>query len=66
MDSNGNIQGDGDSVTVIKGLEVKGSSTTLEAGTRIRKIRFIDGDRMIDCKVDGMRGMLKVRFLKRA
>ena len=66
MDSNGNILSDGDSVTVIKDLKVKGSSTTLKAGTRIKKIRLVDGDHEIDCGVDGMGVMLKARFLKKA
>ena len=65
-DSNGTILSDGDSVTVIKDLKVKGSSTTLKAGTRIKKIRLVDGDHEIDCKVDGMGVMLKARFLKKA
>ena len=65
-DSNGNILSDGDSVTLVKDLKVKGSSMTLKAGTRIKKIRLVDGDHEIDCKVDGMGVMLKARFLKKA
>lgn len=65
-DSNGNILSDGDSVTVIKDLKVKGSSTTLKAGTKIKRIRLVDGDHEVDCKVDGMGVMLKAEFLKKA
>ena len=65
-DSNGNILSDGDSVTVIKDLKVKGSSKTLKAGTKIKGIRLVEGDHDVDCKVDGMGVMLKSRFLKKA
>jgi protein PhnA len=65
-DSNGNALTDGDSVTVIKDLKVKGSSTTLKAGTKIKRIRLVDGDHEVDCKVDGMGVMLKAKFLKKA
>ena len=65
-DSNGNVLCDGDSVTVIKDLKVKGSSTTLKAGTKIKRIRLVDGDHEVDCKVDGMGVMLKAKFLKKA
>jgi protein PhnA len=65
-DSNGNVLNDGDSVTVIKDLKVKGSSTTLKAGTKIKGIRVVEGDHDVDCKVDGMGVMLKAKFLKKA
>ena len=65
-DSNGNVLVDGDSVTVIKDLKVKGSSVTLKAGTKIKGIRLAEGDHDVDCKVDGMGVMLKAKFLKRA
>jgi protein PhnA len=65
-DSNGNVLSDGDSVTVIKDLKVKGSSKTLKAGTKIKGIRLVDGDHDVDCKVDGMGVMLKSKFLKKA
>jgi len=65
-DSNGNILSDGDSVTVIKDLKVKGSSKTLKAGTKIKGIRLVEGDHDVDCKVDGMGVMLKSKFLKKA
>lgn len=65
-DSNGNVLCDGDSVTVIKDLKVKGSSKTLKAGTKIKKIRLVEGDHDVECKVDGMGVMLKSQFLKKA
>ena len=65
-DANGNPLRDGDSVTVIKDLKVKGSSVTLKAGTKIKGIRLADGDHDVDCKVDGMGVMLKAKFLKKA
>lgn len=65
-DSNGNVLCDGDSVTVIKDLKVKGSSKTLKAGTKIKGIRLVEGDHDVDCKVDGMGVMLKSQFLKKA
>lgn len=65
-DSNGKVLCDGDSVTVIKDLKVKGSSKTLKAGTKIKGIRLVEGDHDVDCKVDGMGVMLKAKFLKKA
>ena len=65
-DSNGNVLNDGDSVTVIKDLKVKGSSKTLKAGTKIKGIRLVEGDHDVDCKGDGMGVMLKSKFLKKA
>ena len=65
-DSNGKVLCDGDSVTVIKDLKVKGSSKTLKAGTKIKGIRLVEGDHDVDCKVDGMGVMLKSMFLKKA
>jgi len=64
--SNGQVLSDGDTVIVIKDLKVKGSSVTLKAGTKIEKIRLADGDHDVDCKVDGMGVILKVKFLKKA
>lgn len=64
-DSNGNQLNDGDSVTVIKSLKVKGSSTTIKQGTLIKKIRLTDDDEEVDCKVDGMSVVLKTCFLKK-
>jgi len=65
-DSNGNILNDGDSVTVIKDLKVKGSSSTLKIGTKVKNIRLVDGDHNIDCKIDGFGAMkLKSEFVKK-
>jgi len=64
-DSNGNILQDGDSVTLIKSLKVKGASTTLKQGTLVKKIRLTDNDEEVDCKVDGMSIVLKTCFLKK-
>jgi len=64
-DSNGNILQDGDTVSVIKSLKVKGSSTTIKQGTTIKKIRLTDDPEEVDCKVDGMSVVLKTCFLKK-
>jgi protein PhnA len=65
-DSNGNILSDGDSVTIIKDLKVKGSSSALKKGTKVKNIRLVDGDHNIDCKIDGFGAMqLKSEFVKK-
>lgn len=65
-DANGNLLADGDSVTVIKDLKVKGSSTPLKIGTRVKSIRLVEGDHNIDCKIDGFGPMkLKSEFVKK-
>lgn len=65
-DSNGNLLQDGDSVTVIKDLKVKGSSSVVKVGTRVKNIRLVDGDHDIDCKIDGIGAMkLKSEFVKK-
>jgi protein PhnA len=64
-DSNGNTLVDGDSVTLIKSLKVKGSTTTLKQGITIKKIRLTDNEEEVDCKVDGMSVVLKTCFLKK-
>ena len=65
-DSNGNILKDGDSVTIIKGLKVKGSSSGLKVGTKVKNIRLVEGDHDIDCKVPGIGAMkLKSQFVKK-
>ena len=65
-DSNGNILNDGDSVTVIKDLKVKGSSTPLKIGTKVKNIRLVEGDHNIDCHIDGFGAMkLKSEFVKK-
>lgn len=66
-DANGNVLNDGDTVTVIKDLKVKGSSSVLKIGTKVRNIRLVDGDHDIDCKIDGFGAMkLKSEFVKKA
>lgn len=65
-DANGNILNDGDSVTVIKDLKVKGSSLVVKIGTRVKNIRLVDGDHDIDCKIDGFGAMkLKSEFVRK-
>ena len=66
-DSVGNLLADGDDVTVIKDLKVKGSSSTVKVGTKVRGIRLVEGDHDIDCKVPGIGKMgLKSEFVKKA
>ncbi|MFV0371065.1 MAG: zinc ribbon domain-containing protein YjdM [Azonexus sp.] len=66
-DAVGNILNDGDAVTVIKDLKVKGSSLVVKVGTKVKSIRLIDGDHDIDCKIDGIGAMqLKSQFVKKA
>jgi len=65
-DANGNLLQDGDTVTVIKDLKVKGSSLVVKVGTKVKNIRLIDGDHDIDCKIDGIGAMkLKSEFVKK-
>jgi len=66
-DANGNPLADGDSVTVIKDLKVKGSSLVVKVGTKVKNIRLVDGDHDIDCKIDGIGAMkLKSEFVKKS
>ena len=66
-DANGNELNDGDTVTVIKDLKVKGSSLVVKVGTKVKNIRLVDGDHDIDCKIDGIGSMgLKAEFVKKA
>jgi len=65
-DSNGNVLTDGDSVSVIKDLKVKGTSSVIKIGTKVKNIRLVDGDHDIDCKIDGFGPMkLKSEFVKK-
>ena len=65
-DANGNVLQDGDTVTVIKDLKVKGSSSVVKVGTKVRNIRLVEGDHDIDCKIDGIGAMkLKSQFVKK-
>ena len=66
-DANGNLLQDGDTVTVIKDLKVKGSSLVVKVGTKVKNIRLVEGDHDIDCKIDGIGAMkLKSEFVKKA
>ena len=66
-DAYGNVLNDGDTVTVIKDLKIKGSSAVVKVGTKARNIRLVDGDHDIDCKIDGIGAMqLKSEFVKKA
>lgn len=66
-DAYGNVLNDGDSVTVIKDLKIKGSSSVVKVGTKVKNIRLVDGDHDIDCKIDGIGAMqLKSEFVKKA
>lgn len=67
-DAHGNVLKDGDAVTVIKDLKVKGSSSSVKIGTKVRNIRLVDSDdgHNIDCKIDGFGSMsLKSEFVKK-
>ena len=66
-DAFGNVLVDGDTITVIKDLKIKGSSSVVKVGTKVKNIRLIDGDHDIDCKIDGIGAMqLKTEFVKKA
>jgi protein PhnA len=66
-DSVGNLLHDGDTVTVIKDLKLKGSAGVVKVGTKVKNIRLVDGDHDIDCKIDGFGAMsLKTEFVKKA
>jgi protein PhnA len=66
-DAHGNTLSDGDSVTVIKDLKVKGSSSVVKVGTKVKGIRLVEGDHNIDCRIEGIGEMkLKSEFVKKA
>lgn len=66
-DAYGNVLNDGDTITVIKDLKVRGSSSVVKVGTRVKGIRLADGDHDIDCKIDGFGAMqLKSEFVRKA
>ena len=66
-DAHGNALADGDSVTVIKDLKVKGSSSVVKVGTKVKGIRLVEGDHNIDCRIEGIGEMkLKSEFVKKA
>lgn len=65
-DANGNLLQEGDSVTIIKDLKVKGATGPLKQGTKVKNIRLVEGDHNIDCKIDGFGAMsLKSEFVKK-
>jgi protein PhnA len=66
-DANGNVLQNGDTVTVIKDLKVRGSSSVIKGGTKVKNIRLVDGDHDIDCKIEGIGPMqLKSEFVRKA
>ena len=66
-DASGNVLQDGDTVTLIKYLKLKGSSSVIKVGTKVKNIRLIDGDHDIDCKIEGFGAMqLKTEFVRKA
>lgn len=68
-DANGNVLNDGDSVTVIKELKIKGSSSAVKVGTKVKNIRLVDGGdgHDIACKIDGLGAInLKSEFVRKA
>ncbi|MEO7988440.1 MAG: zinc ribbon domain-containing protein YjdM [Chryseolinea sp.] len=65
-DSNGNILNDGDSVTLIKDLKVKGSSLNLKRGTVVKKIKLTDNEDEVDCRINGSSIVLRTEFLKKS
>lgn len=65
-DANGTLLADGDTITVIKDLKIKGSSSVVKIGTKVKNIRLVEGDHNIDCKIDGIGAMkLKSEFVKK-
>lgn len=65
-DANGNVLKDGDDVSIIKDLKVKGSSFVVKVGTKVKNIKLVDGDHDIDCKIKGVGAMgLKSEFVKK-
>ncbi len=66
-DANGNVLVDGDTVSVIKDLKIKGTSNAVKVGTKVKNIRLVEGDHNIDCKISGHGAMkLKSEFVKKA
>jgi len=66
VDFNGNVLSDGDTVAVIKDLKVKGSSSVIKVGTRVKNIRLVAGDHNVDCRISGIGSMqLKSAFVKK-
>jgi len=65
-DAVGNVLSDGDTVTLVKDLKVKGSSLVVKVGTKVKNIRLVDADHDIDCRIEGIGAMgLKSEFVKK-
>ena len=65
-DAHGNVLNDGDTVVVIKDLKIKGSSSVVKVGTKVKNIRLVEGDHDIDCNIEGISSMkLKSKFVKK-
>jgi protein PhnA len=64
-DAYGNVLADGDTVTLIKDLKLRGGSGVLKGGTKAKNIRLVDGDHEIDCRIDGTAMALKACFVKK-
>lgn len=64
-DAHGNVLAEGDTVTLIKDLKLRGGSGVIKGGTKVRNIRLVDGDHEIDCKVEGVAMALKACFVKK-
>jgi protein PhnA len=66
-DAHGNVLANGDTVTIIKDLKVKGTSSSVKVGTKVKNIRLVEGDHDIDCRIEGFGQMgLKTEFVKKA
>ncbi len=66
VDAHGTVLNDGDMITVIKDLKIKGSSNVVKVGTKVKIIRLVDGDHDIDCRIEGIGAMqLKSEFVKK-
>ena len=65
-DINGNILNDGDTVTLIKDLKVKGSSLNLKRGTVVKRIKLTDNEDEVDCRINGSSIVLRTEFLKKS
>ncbi|MDB6063500.1 MAG: alkylphosphonate utilization operon protein PhnA [Verrucomicrobiaceae bacterium] len=65
-DASGTVLNDGDTISVIKDLKIKGTSSVVKVGTKVKNIRLVDGDHNIDCKIDGIGAMaLKSEFVRK-
>ncbi len=65
-DAHGNVLVEGDTVTLIKDLKLRGGSGVIKGGTKVRNIRLVEGDHEIDCKVEGVPMALKACFVKKS